>query len=170
MNFIQKIFLLGFAAITTLFVVCAFSLIVLAVYELWGALNPASGSTLWNRFNAILETIGLLTISVASLELGQTILEEEVRRQSEISVPTRARRFLSRFILVVIVSLAIEFLVAVFQLLHGDISLLPAAAMIGFATAALLIGWGAFIRFNKSVEELEPEAIERVKDEDDELR
>jgi hypothetical protein len=34
------------------------------------------------------------------LALGQTILEEEVHRQAQMSAPTRVRRFLSRFMVV----------------------------------------------------------------------
>lgn len=118
------------------------------------------------RFNSILECIGLLTIAVAALELGQTILEEEVVREAQMSAPTRVRRFLSRFMIVVVVSLSIETLVAVFQLIHDNPSNLPHAASIGIATAALLAAWAAFIKLNKSAEELEPEAMERAKSED----
>ncbi len=114
----------------------------------------------------MLETIGLLTIAVAALELGQTILEEEVHRQSHMSAPTRVRRFLSRFMVVVVVSLSIETLVAVFQLTDEDPSRLPHAAFIGFAAAALLVGWAAFVRLNTEAEKLEPEAMEHAKSED----
>lgn len=166
MKGIQKIFAVGFTLITFLFVACAFGLIAFAVLELWHGINPAADQELRSRFNSILESIGLLTIAVAALELGQTILEEEVRREAEMSVPTRIRRFLSRFLIVIIVSLSIEFLVAVFQLIHDNPAQLPQASWVGIATAALLVAWGLFIRFNKSAEDLEPEAIEQVKRED----
>lgn len=118
------------------------------------------------RFNSVVESIGLLTIAVAALELGQTILEEEVLREAQMSAPTRARRFLSRFMVVVVVSLSIETLVAVFQLIHTDPARLPQASSIGIAAAVLLAAWGVFIKFNKSAEELEPEAMEKAKSED----
>jgi Co/Zn/Cd efflux system component len=54
----------------------------------------------------------------------------------------------------------------VFRLLHEDPARLPQASTIGIAAAALLIAWGAFIRFNKSAEEIEPEAMARTKSED----
>jgi hypothetical protein len=144
----------------------AFALILFAVFELWRGVNPSQDVDLRTRFNSILESIGLLTIAVASLELGQTILDEEVRRSAEMSAPTRVRRFLSRFLIVIIVSLSIEFLVVVFELIHEDPSRLPQASAIGFATAALLVAWGLFVRLNKSAEELEPEAMEEAKGED----
>ncbi|HKG23947.1 MAG TPA: hypothetical protein VKC34_18735 [Blastocatellia bacterium] len=165
----KKVFALGFTLITGLFVVCAFSLIAFSVMELWGGINPGNDIELRSRFNSILESIGLLTIAVAALELGQTILEEEVRREAEMSVPTRIRRFLSRFLIVIIVSLSIEFLVAVFQLIHENPAQLPQASWVGIATAALLVAWGLFIKLNKSAEELEPEAMEQVKREDKQM-
>jgi hypothetical protein len=169
MKTIEKVFTLLYSTITFLFVVCTCVLIAFAVTELWSAVAPAADKTFPQRFRSILESIGLLTIAVASLELGQTILEEEVRRSTQMSLPTRVRRFLSRFMIVVIVSLSIEFLVATFELIHQDPALLPQAASIGIGTAALLAAWGVFIRFNRSAEELEPEAIERVKREDSQM-
>lgn len=169
MKIIQTLFSLAYGAITLLFAVAALVLLAFAGLELWQAVAPTEEVDVRDRFNSVLESIGLLTIAVASLELGQTILEEEVQRSTQISLPTRVRRFLSRFMIVVIVSLSIEFLVATFQLLHDDPAQLPQAASIGIATAALLAAWGVFIRLNRSAEELEPEAIEQVKREDAEL-
>ncbi|HEY7914800.1 MAG TPA: hypothetical protein VIG62_23015 [Blastocatellia bacterium] len=165
-NIVRKVLLVGYSAIIFFFICCALALIVFASIELWHGIDPRQTSPLRERFNAVLEGIGLLTIAVAALELGQTILEEEVLREAQMSAPTRVRRFLSRFMVVVIVSLSIESLVAVFQLIHDDPSRLPQAASIAAAAALLLAGWGVFIKLNKSAEELEPEAMERAKSED----
>jgi hypothetical protein len=163
---IRKIFLIGYSLIIFLFICCAIVLIAFAAIELWHGIDPASDLQLKERFNSILEGIGLLTIAVAALELGQTILEEEVVREAQMSAPTRVRRFLSRFMVVVIVSLSIESLVAVFQFIHDNPAQLPQAAAIGIAAALLLAAWGVFVRLNRSAEELEPEAMERAKSED----
>ena len=166
MKIIHKLFAVGYSGIIFLFICCALSLIFFAVMELWHGINPTVGLVLTERFNAILESIGLLTIAVVALELGQTILEEEVQREVQVSAPTRVRRFLSRFMVVVIVALSIETLVAVFQFAHGDTSRLIQAAAVGVATGVLLAAWGLFIKLNKSAEELEPEAMEEAKKED----
>ncbi len=165
-NVISKIFTAGYAAIIVLFVCCALALVVFAVMELWHGVNPSAGLTLRDRFNSVLESIGLLTIAVVSFELGQTILEEEVRREEQVSAPTRVRRFLSRFMVVVVVALAIESLVSIFELAHEDATKLPHAASIAAGAALLLAAWGVFIRLNRSAEELEPEAMEKTKRED----
>ena len=170
MRYLQRVFIVGYSIITLFFLICGFALIVFAGYEMWLAVRPAEGATVRDRFNAILEGIGLLTIAVASLELGQTIIEEEVLRQEHMSTPTRVRRFLSRFMIVIVVSLSIEFLVAVFQLIHENPALIPQASAIGITAALLLAAWGLFIRLNKSAEEIEPEAMEKTKQEDRKMK
>ena len=166
MRVTQKVFVVGYLGTIVLFVCCGVALIVFAALELWHGVNPVAGLPLRERFNSVLESIGLLTIAVVALELGQTILEEEVQRKAEVSAPTRVRRFLSRFMVVVVVALSIESLVAVFELAHGDAARLPQAASVAVAAGVLLAAWGVFIRLNKSAEELEPEAMEQAKSED----
>jgi hypothetical protein len=106
---------------------------------------------------------------VAALELSQTVWEEEVVRKALMSAPTRVRRFISRFLVVVVVALAIEALVGAFHYVHDDPELLPNAASIAVAAAALLIAWGVFLRLNLAAEALEPEAMARAKREDKKL-
>jgi putative flippase GtrA len=166
LQIIRRLFAVSYSAIIFLFFCCALALIFFATLELWHGLNPSEALPLRGRFNSILESIGLLTIAVVALELGQTILEEEVQRKVQVSAPTRVRRFLSRFMVVVVVALSIECLVTVFELAHDDPSRLPHAAAIGMAAGVLLAAWGVFIRLNKSAEELEPEAMAEAKSED----
>jgi hypothetical protein len=169
LKLIAKVFPIGHLAISLLFVAGAVALIGFGALELWRGLTPLDDMTLRERLDAVLEAIALLTVAVASLELGQTIIEEEVQREAQMSAPTRVRRFLSRFMIVLVVALSIESLVAVFQFTHEDPSQLPYAAAIGFMAAALLIAWGAFVRLNAVAERLEPEAMERTKREDTEV-
>ncbi|HEY0710656.1 MAG TPA: hypothetical protein VGG33_27885, partial [Polyangia bacterium] len=63
-------------------------------------------------------------------------------------------------------SASVEFLIAIFELFHVNAQHMVQAASIGVATAALLIGWGAFIRWNRSAEELEPDSLDKAKSED----
>ena len=169
LKIIGKVFAFGYSSIIFLLICSALALIVFAVMELWTGINPVATLPRRDRFDSILESIGLLTIAVVALELGQTILEEEVQRQTQVSAPTRVRRFLSRFLVVIIVALSIECLVSVFELAHKDASQLPQAASIGVAAAFLLAAWGVFIKLNKSAEKLEPEAMEKTKREDEKL-
>ena len=118
----------------------------------------------------VIESIGLLAAAVVALQISQTIAEEEVIREMHVSAPTRVRRFLSRFMVILVVALVIEGLVATFKALHEDLSRLVYAALLLFAAAALLASWGVFVRFNRAAEELEPEEMEEAKREDEKLK
>lgn len=118
----------------------------------------------------VIEAVGLLAAGVVALQISQTVLEEEVIRNAHISAPTRARRFLSRFLVVLVVALAIEGLVASFKAIHEDMSHLAYAASLVASVGLLLAGWGVFIRLNRYAEELEPEAMAAAKREDRKLK
>ncbi|MUI11959.1 hypothetical protein GJV26_05615 [Massilia dura] len=167
MKFMLKLFGAGYIAVSIFFFVCGTALVGMAGWEIWEALTAAVDAEAPPRFVRILECIGLLTIAVAAFELGQTVLEEEVQRETSISTPTRVRRFLSRFLIVVVVSLSIECLVAAFESLHGHPELLVNAGVIGGCAAALLLAWGGFIWLNVSAEHLEPQAMREAKAEDE---
>src|SRR5688500_9517775 len=165
-NAVHKIFPIGHFAISLLFIASAMGLIGFAGAQLWEGLQPGGDLGANARLLAVLQSIAVLTVAVAALELGQTILEEEVQREAHMSAPTRVRRFLSRFMIVIVVSLAIESLIAVFQFVHDNPAQLPQASLIATAAAVLLAAWGLFVKLNRSAEELEPEAMERAKRED----
>lgn len=129
----------------------------------------AMGQPLSKAADRAIEAAGLLAVAVVVLQIAQTIMEEEVIREATVSAPTRARRYLSRFLVVTVVALSIEGLVAVFKVIHNDPHLLPHASAILVATGAMLAGWGVFIHFNREAEDVEPEAMERAKAEDDML-
>ena len=152
MRHFTRIFAVGYLAIIVLFGLCAFALIVYGSMELWNAVDPRAGTPLTKRFDGILNCIAMLTIAMASLELADTIIEEEFNRENRMSHPARIRRVLSRFLVVVVISLAIESLVATFKFVHDDPAQLFRAASIAIAAAALLASWALFIKFDKSAE------------------
>jgi hypothetical protein len=166
MSFLLRLFPAGHFVISVLFLLAGAALIALAAVQLWNGVQLFESAPLLPRLNAVLESIAVLTVAVAALELGQTILEEEVHRQAQMSAPTRVRRFLSRFMVVLVVALSIETVVLVFRLSQDAPEMLPYAASVGAAAALLLAAWGLFIRLNRSAEELEPEAMQAAKRED----
>jgi uncharacterized membrane protein len=165
MKLLIRFFAGAHAIISVLFVCVAVMLVVLAIKTALTAFGAENGESA----NAIIETIGLLAVAVVSLQIAQTIMEEEVIREAQVSAPTRVRRYLSRFLVVVVVALAVEGLVATFKALHQSPQLLPHAATILVSVGFLLAGWGLFIWFNKAAEQLEPEAMAQAKSEDQKL-
>jgi hypothetical protein len=161
-----KLFPAGHLVIAALFVCASIALIVIGGVQLWKGIQLFDETGVVERLNAVLASIAVLTVALAALELGQTILEEEVLREAQMSAPTRVRRFLSRFMIVLVVALTIETLVLAFRFGQESPELLPYVAALGLTAAALLAAWGLFIRLNRSAEELEPEAMQQAKRED----
>ena len=154
-------------ALIAMLFVCA-SLILIAIAASFGWQALANGLNV-GVAQEIIEAIGLIAVAVVALQIAQTIVEEEVIRAAHVSAPTRVRRYLSRFLVVIVIALAVEGLVATFKALHDDLAQLPYAASILISVAILLAGWGVFIHLNRSAEELEPEAMEEAKSEDKKL-
>lgn len=162
-----RLFRLVHAVTATFFACAALMLISISARMGWqafaGGLDAAAAQS-------IIEAVGLLAAAVVALQIAQTIAEEEVIRDANISAPTRVRRFLSRFFVVVIVALAIEGLVASFKAVHEDLAHLMYAASLLGATAILLAAWGVFVYLNRAAEELEPEAMAEAKREDKKVK
>ena len=163
MKYLLRFFSTIHALIALLFTCAALLLIAVAASTGWSAIATGLNST---AAQGIIQAIGLAAIAVVALQIAQTITEEEVIREAHISAPTRIRRFLSRFLLVIVVALAIEALVATFKALHEDPSQLLYAASALLSVGALLAGWGVFVRLNVFAEQLEPEAMKAAKSED----
>ena len=153
--------------LAVIFACASLVLVVIATKQGWVALSGGL-----NQLSAqqIIEAIGLLAVAVVALQISQTIVEEEVLRDAHVSGPTRIRRFLSRFLLVVVVAVAIEGLVATFRASHQDSVQLLYAASILVSAGVLLAGWGVFIRLNRFAEDIEPEAMAEAKAEDKKLK
>lgn len=165
MTWIMRVFTLIYSAIAFFFGAAAAVLVIRAVVTLWHAVMQSP-----TQIPEVIESIGILAIALVALEIAQTVMEEEVVRRSQVSAPTRVRRYLSRFLVVVVVALSIKYLVAVVRFLEEDPRMLWSASSIGLASAALLAAWGVFIWLNRAAEELEPEAMEDAKREDKKIQ
>jgi len=168
LNLVYTLFPAAQFVIGLLFAACGIVLIVFAGMQLWDGIAGDLGLTA--RLDTVLESLAVITVALAALELGQTIIEEEVHREVQMSAPTRVRRFLSRFMVVLVVALTIEALVLVFRYSHETPENMAYAAVVAFAAAALMVAWGVFVRLNRSAEELEPEGMRQAKEEDKKMR
>lgn len=167
MKIILRLFSSVHALMALLFACAALLLIAIATRISWTVVGAGLDRA---AAQGIIEAVGLLAAAVVALQIAQTITEEEVIRDAHISGPTRVRRFLSRFLVVIVVALSIEGLVATFKALHEDPTQLPYAASILISVGVLLGGWGVFVRLNRYAEDLEPEAMAAAKREDRKLK
>ncbi len=166
MKWLLRVFSGIHAFMALLFACAALMLIAVSARIGWSAFTQGLDRA---AAESIIEAVGLLAAAVVALQVAQTITEEEVVRDAQISAPTRVRRFLSRFMVVIVVALAVEGLVATFRAHSEPVQLLYAAGLVG-SVALLLAGWGLFVHLNRSAEELEPEAMAEAKREDRKLQ
>ena len=164
MRWVIRVLATIYAAVAVLFAIAGLALIWKAGEMLW------SGILHQTRVSGVIESLGLLAIALVALEIAQTVIEEEVVRRAQVSAPTRVRRYLSRFLVVIVVALSIKYLIAVVRFLEEGSPLLWEAASIGVAAATLLAAWGVFIRFNRAAEDVEPEAMAEAKREDQKVQ
>lgn len=162
MKFAHAIFVFTHCLMAALFTLCAFALLWIASSKGWEAFQNGLSP---NEMFKVVEALGVLAASVVALQIAQTILEEEVVRDTHISGPTRVRRFLSRFLVVLVIALAVEALITIFKASEDHNLMLNASILIA-AIGILLAGWALFVRMNTEAEKLEPEAMEEAKSED----
>jgi len=166
MKFVLRLYAVAHAFMALLFAGAGLMLVVTAARAGWQA---GIGEWDYGASEALIEAMGVLAAAVVAMQISQTIAEEEVIRDAHISAPTRVRRFLSRFMVVIVVAIAVEALVTIFKARSEPELMLHAAALVT-AVGLLLAGWGAFIRLNRAAEELEPEAMAEAKEEDRKLQ
>jgi hypothetical protein len=99
MKWLIPLFGVAYGSVALLFGVAGVSLIAFSVVELFGAMRSASPA-------GIIASLGTMAVALVALEVAQTVTEEEVIRRAHVSAPTRVRRYLSRFLVVVVVARA----------------------------------------------------------------
>lgn len=166
MKLILRLYSAIHAFMAALFGIMALLLIAISTRAVWTVFGTNLDAP---SAEAVVEAMGLLAAAVVALQISQTIAEEEVIRDAHISAPTRVRRFLSRFMVVIVVAVAVEALVAIFKAREEPQLLLFAAATL-CSVGVILAGWGLFVRLNRYAEELEPEAMAEAKQEDAKLK
>ena len=164
MRWVIHLFAVIYSAVALLFAGAGIALIWRAATTLWDAIGGHLDVT------QVIDSLGLLAIALVALEIAQTVVEEEVIRRAQVSAPTRVRRYLSRFLVVIVVALSIKYLVAVVRYMEGETQRLWDVSSIGLAAAALLAAWGVFIQFNRVAEDVEPEAMAEAKREDEKVQ
>ncbi len=147
--------LLIFYLIMILFIFIAIVLIGLAFDRLWITVTTFPNVSL----DVLFEAIGFTTVGVAVVELARTMYEEEIQSPIQMTAPLKIRHFLSRFLTVIIISLAIEFLTMVFRFSHkpDEFVYLYEAAAVAFGAALLFLAWAFYNWTSVAVEKHEHE-------------
>lgn len=166
MKMVLGAFAIAQGVMALLFAASGLVLVLIAARTGWQAV--VEGMTA-EAAQTVIEAVGLLAAAVVAFQIAQTIAEEEVIRDAHVSAPTRVRRFLSRFLVVIVVALSVEGVVATFKAVHEGLEKLVYAGALLAAVALLMGAWGLFVQANRHAEDLEPEAMEDAKAEDRKL-
>jgi hypothetical protein len=128
------------------YVVAAVVLVVFAitllVVALWHLL--ATAVQRGDLLHQTLESIGLVTIAIAVFEVAKFLVEEELIRERQLRSVLEARRSLTKFLTIIVITLSLEAIVLVFETkLERIADLIYPTALMAVAVLAV-VGLGLF--------------------------
>jgi hypothetical protein len=101
----------------------------------------------------ILQAIELIVVSIAVLDVGKYIAEEEVQTKKELRTPAEARKTLTKFLVIIIIAISLEALLYIFEAGHTDLQLLIYPTLLVVATVFLIVGLALFQKISVASEE-----------------
>lgn len=96
----------------------------------------------------LLESVSLVVISVAIIDVAKYILEEEVLRDRELREPSEAREAITKFIVVIALVIAIESIVFIFNLGHSEPQGLVYPSLLLLVFVVMIVGLGLYQRLS----------------------
>lgn len=131
--------------------VLSLGIFAVGVWYLSRAIDITKGESLLHLF----DSIGLVALSVAVLDLAVTIFREIIWREMDKRHPSQVRRSLTRFGTIIIIAILIEGFITIFRFIKsGQIHLLPYSALILAGATMLIIGLGIYLKITIPVERL----------------
>jgi hypothetical protein len=116
--------------------------LVLVVLALWALITD----TLAGKSDTfrILESVGLIIVSVAIFDVSKFLIEEEVLRDRELRSIREARRSLTKFMTIIIIAISLEALVSVFETTQEHVQWLLYPSLLLLSAVLALVGLGFF--------------------------
>lgn len=147
-KFKRFIYLLGssFLAIVSL------ALILYGGYVFIALMNSLSTS---DFLHDIFTSIISITLGLAIFDFARQILEHEVMFQSFHQQETKAYKILGKFLIAIIIALAIETLMVVFKITLDDYSQMLSAFYLLLGTSIMLVSLGYFYKMIKAIDKEE---------------
>lgn len=125
-----------------------------AVYEVIASI-PLKGEFI----PRMLQSVGVIVISAAIIDVAQYMIEEEVFMNKELRDPREARRTLTKIIVIITIAVSIEGLVYIFKAGTEDMSLLIYPAFLLFVSAILIVALGVYQKLSATIEREELPSI-----------
>ena len=119
--------------------ILTFALVVIALWALIADTLAGKSDTF-----RVLESVGLIIVSVAIFDVSKFLIEEEVLRDRELRSIREARRSLTKFMTIIIIAISLEALVTVFETTQEHVQLLLYPSLLLLSAVLALVGLGFF--------------------------
>ena len=137
-----------------LYVSVSVSLIGIALtlmgYAVWRAVVAIEIGS--NVVGALLSAIGLIVISMAVLDIGKYLIEEEVLRDRELRSAIEARQTLTKFMVIICIAVSLEAIVYISKVDTGNIEHLLYPAALLLSAVVVMVGLGIYQKLSQSIE------------------
>jgi hypothetical protein len=152
---LERIFRLGSAAVyvaaTVALMAMSLSFIGVALYEVVRLAFAREPVTM-----AMLDSVGLVIISLAVFDLAKFLFEEEILRDRELRSIRETRRTLTKFITIITIATSLEALVFIFKTGRQDIDKLIYPTVLMAVVVLLICGLAVYQRISSDAERVDP--------------
>lgn len=119
-------------------------------YSVWGAVEAITRDG--NVVAALLSAIGLIVISMAVLDIGKYLIEEEVLRDRELRSAVEARQTLTKFMVIICIAVSLEAIVYVSKVEAEQLENLVYPAALLLSAVVVMVGLGVYQKLSQTVE------------------
>lgn len=136
-----------YAVVSTVLMAIAMALMVHAVWQAVVAISSYERAV-----PAMLTAIGLIVISVAVLDVGKYLMEEEVLRDRELRSAIEARQTLTKFMVIICIAVSLESVVQIAKVDAAHLQDLVYPAVLLLSAVAVMMGLGIYQKMSTAVE------------------
>jgi hypothetical protein len=123
------------------------------IVSIWHVHAAGSGTPGKSFIGTMLQSVGVVIIAVAILDVAKYMIEEEVLRKKELRSAREARETLTKITVIIAIAVSIEGIIYIFKAGASDISLLIYPASLIFVATLLMVGLGIYQKLSVSVED-----------------
>jgi hypothetical protein len=148
MRILGWISVLVYVIVSIVLTAIALTLIAHSVREAW--LSVSGGGS--NAVSGLLDSIGLIVISLAVLDVSKYLMEEEVLRDRELRSALEARRTLTKFMVIICIAVSLEAVVYISMAGKEGVQNLVYPAILLLSAVAVMVGLGAYQKMSGAIE------------------
>ena len=140
--------------LTTIHLIAALALIGISLVIMgWAVYEVISNISTSKEFVPLmLQSVGAIIISAATLDVAQYMIEEEVFMDKELRDAKEARKTITKILVIITIAVNIEGLVYIFKAGTKDLTLLIYPASLILVSSFLIVSLGLYQKFSREIE------------------